>query len=161
MNTQIKTKALKKIIEICILKKEDKKLLNENINNIICKENTIYNLLEFTAEKNIQFLLNIDNGAGFCPIEKWIEIETTAILKEQFEYLNIKLPKFKDYGTNKFINIEMLREYNKRLKEHNIQMSHIENKEYYENLFLIHKITDKNELSKVFKEMECELEEIK
>ncbi len=156
MEKSIKLFTFQKLIEICVNKKDDKELLLKHIKENIKEESILDNLLDFTVTKDINFLLNVDVAQGFYPNE-WIELETNSILKDQFPNLKIKLPNFKNYNIGKFVNIEQLKDYDNKLREHKLQYSYIKNVEDFEYLTIIHEISKKKELQELFNKIEYKL----
>ncbi len=141
--------AYKTLIDCCVNREEDKaKLLSHLDERIDKKEDVLYELLEFTAIEEINCFVNVGMADGFGPNE-WIESESILVLQDQFPQVEIRFPEAKNYEDTKWISLPILKDYDKTLRKHHLQLSYIDN-EHYDYLGVVHYIADRDKLFRAF-----------
>lgn len=150
----VQKNAYKDLTEMCINlnpKKNEVIAFIENLKNYD-KDSEYFTTLNYTTEfldeNRITFILRLDWKAGIEDLE-WV---LKSSLKENYN-LSIDLPNKSDYEENASVSFDnVFEDFDKPLRQKGLQMGFIDTQSD-EYVIVLHKITDKDRVQKVIKEI--------
>jgi len=150
----VQKNAYKELTELCIdlnPKKNDVITFIEKLKNYD-KDSEYYTTLNYTMDfldnNNILFLLRLDWKAGIEDLE-WV---LKSSLKENYN-LSIDLPNASNYEENASVSFDnVFEDFDKPIRHKGLQMGFVDTQSD-EYVIVLHKITDKDKVEKVIKEI--------
>lgn len=151
---EVQKNAYKELTELCINlnpKKNDVITFIEKLKNYDNDSEyytTLNYAMDFLDDNSIPFILRLDWKAGIEDLE-WV---LKSSLKENYN-LSINLPNESDYEENASVSFDnVFEDFNKPIKQKGLQMGFIDTQSD-EYIIVLHKITDKDKVEKVIKEI--------